>query len=188
VFIGKSCRIEWTKFEAVFLSPRVHFLLQEDQTVDSIFVEWETDRKDEKRIFELLEQLMKGFCIEPTESEVCGLLEVGNFLGNEEILHKFLVNEGAIDKSTVCSRLKRKSVAGLSVEKEIEFAASHFYELDVEELREIEVSLLEKIVSSETLRLANEDSFLDFICGLAPDSQIVLVRYLRSEYLSCEKM
>jgi hypothetical protein len=188
VFIGKSCRIECTKFEAVFLSPRVHFLLQEDKTVDSICIEWKTDRKDEKRIFEHLEKLMKGFAIEPTESDVCGLLEVGNFLGNEELLNKFIINEGPIDKSTVCSRLRRKSSAGLSVENEIEFAASHFYELDFEELKEIDVSLLERIVSSESLHLTNEDSLLDFICRLHCECQVVVLRYLRSEYLSCEKM
>jgi hypothetical protein len=36
--------------------------------------------------------------------------------------------------------------------------------------------------------LANEDSLLDFLCGLAFDSQTLLMRYVRSEYLSCEKM
>jgi hypothetical protein len=138
MFIGKQWQIPCTKFQAAFFSPRVHRLLQEDKTVDSICIEWVTHGKDGERIFALLEALTNGFGIEPTESEVCGLLEVGSFLGNQELLDKFLVNEGAIDKCTVCSRLRTKSAAGLSVEEEIEFAASHFYELDFEELKGIE--------------------------------------------------
>jgi hypothetical protein len=84
--------------------------------------------------------------------------------------------------------LKRKSVLGRSVDEEIEFASSHFFELDLNELRGIEVSLLERIVSSPELRLTGEDSLLDFICSLDCGDEIVLLRYLRSEYLSTEGM
>jgi hypothetical protein len=39
VFIGKTRRLKCTLFQAVFISPRVHRLMQQDATLDSIVLE-----------------------------------------------------------------------------------------------------------------------------------------------------
>jgi hypothetical protein len=74
------------------------------------------------------------------------------------------------------------------VDEEIEFAASHFCEIDADDLKGIDVRLLELIVSSDGLRLESEDSLLTFILNLGLEDALVLVRYLRSEYLSAKSM
>jgi hypothetical protein len=75
-----------------------------------------------------------------------------------------------------------------SVDEEIEFAAWHFFEIDADDLKGIDVGLLELIVSSDGLQLESEDSLLTFILNLESEDELVLVRYLRTEYLSTEGM
>jgi hypothetical protein len=185
-FIGNGCQLGCTQFQAAFISPRVHLLVQEDVTIQSLFLEFQTYNVSEKRIFELLGRLVNGLPIDLRGSEVDAVREMAGFLGNIELLNQFSSDATLISKSNVCSRLRNKSAAGRSVDSEIEFASSHFWELDFEELQGIDVSILERIVSSQSLCLSNEDSLLSFICGLDSTAQIVLRRYLRSEYLSCE--
>jgi hypothetical protein len=187
-FIGNNGQLQCTKFQAAFISPRVHTLLQEDKTMDFLFVECPGGNSDEERMFEFLEDLMNGLEIRLSESDVDDYLRVAAFLGNTEFLDLFLAENGPVEQSNVCSRLRRKSAVGRPVEDEIEFAASHFYELDLKELKGVEVSVLERIVSSPGLRLESEDSLLDFICSFDLAEEIVLLRYLRSEYLSIDGM
>jgi hypothetical protein len=80
--------------------------------------------------------------------------------------------------------LKGEFALGRSMEDEIEFASSHFYELNVDDMIGLDVSILERIVSSQSLRLESEDSLLEFICSLESEEETVLLRYVRSEYLS----
>jgi hypothetical protein len=184
VLIGSSCQVQCTRFQAAFLSPRVHLLLQEDATVDSLFIEFRGREIDETRMLGFLHDLMNGLGISPSVSEAENLVGVAAFLGNTELLNWFLPEDGPIEQSNVCSRLKRKSAIGRSVDAEVAFAALHFYELDLNELRGVEVSILERIVSCPCLRLENEDSLLDFIVSLECPDAILLLRYLQSEYLT----
>jgi hypothetical protein len=52
----------------------------------------------------------------------------------------------------------------------------------------LDLSLLELIVRSDELRLESEDSLLSFILSLGSENQAILLRFLRSEYLSSEGM
>jgi hypothetical protein len=170
-FIGKSCTVQCTRFQAAFISPRVHALLQEDRTLDSCCLEFESHNGGEKRIFEFLEQLVKGVSTDSRDSERDWLVELAAFLGNDELLDQLLNNKDPINKSTVCSRLRGKAVLGRPIGDEIEFAARHFYALDIEGLKGIDVSILEKILSSPELCLRNEDSLVDFICNADLEGQ-----------------
>jgi hypothetical protein len=186
-FIGKNHHLKCPLFQAVFIAPRVHWLLQQDATLDSFVIEWKSQDKNESRVFEFLEQLMNGKPIDPLDSEVDCLCEVATVLGNTEFLNSLIRNEDPINRSTVCGRLRRNWLEGRSVEAEIAFAASHFYEIESDELKGIDGSLLELIVGSERLVLASEDSLLNFIMSLGSEDYIVaLLRYLWSECLSCE--
>jgi hypothetical protein len=81
------------------------------------------------------------------------------------------------------ARLETKSCAGWGVESEVDLAASHFYELDLEDLKRVDFCIVEGMVSSPLLRLNTEDSLLDFIWSVDCDRE-VLFRYLHFEYLS----
>jgi hypothetical protein len=136
---------------------RVHWLLQQDETLTSFFIEWKSREMKKNRVFGFLEALMTGKPIEAVVarssrcSEVSGLCEVATALGNTELLDSLIRDEDPLDRSTVCDRLKGKSVVGRSVDEEMEFAASHFYEIDADDQNGIDVPLLELIVSSDGL-------------------------------------
>jgi hypothetical protein len=188
VFIGKSCTLPCTRLQAAFISPYVHALLEIDRTLNSFVIESQRRQKHEQQSFEWLRRLVSGLPIDPSGSELDEFLEMASFLGNTEILDQVFTDESAILESTVCSLLRHKWAAGRRVDREVEFAANHFHEIDHANLKELDVSILEEIISSPVLHLDNEDSLLDFICSLPSEAQIVLLRYLRIEYLTCESM
>jgi hypothetical protein len=138
------------------------------------------------RIIEHFESLMKGSEIVASGCEMRRLCEFAAVLGNIELLIK-LCDINGINTQNVCSRLRKGHCCDCGIEEEIVFAASHFYELEFEELKDLDIDILETILSSRRLRLKDEDSLLDFICKVESDRRI-LVRQVLSEYLSRESM
>lgn len=56
--------------------------------------------------------------------------------------------------------------ATLVYDEIIEFAASHFEELDKKEMKKLSIEIIEKVLNSEKLKLKDEDSLLKFILSL----------------------
>jgi hypothetical protein len=186
-FVGDGWEVECTSFQAAVLSPRVSLLLEQDRTVNTFIVEIVSAGESGKRIFGFFEALMQGLSISPLRSDLPSLAAVAGSLGNRELLSQFIDAEGGITEANVCERLRKKTRFGCSVEREIEFAALHFHELNPEDLKGVDISVLEGIVSSEALCLSSEDSLLDFALSLGSRAESI-VRYLQAEYLSCGKM
>jgi hypothetical protein len=101
VFTGKGWEFECTEFQACFISPYVYSLLQEDRSVNSLRVEFRTQAGDEKRIFGYLEQLMQGFEITPSLSDVPSLSEAASFLGNTELINKISEDASPLGRANV---------------------------------------------------------------------------------------
>jgi hypothetical protein len=187
-FIVNGLEIQCTQFQASFISPRVAFLVQQDKTINSFFIESlnRIEGIELKRCVYLFEQLMKGSGIVASGSELRGLCDLAAVLGNIELVNQFCdVQE--TNAQNVCSRLRKGDFYDCCLEEEICFAASHFYELEFEELKDLDICILETILSSPLLRLNDEDSLLEFICKVESDSRI-LVRQVFSEYLRSESM
>jgi hypothetical protein len=193
-FIVEGVEMHCTQFEASFISPRVARLVGQDKTINSFFLEIDTDGIEWTRVIDLFRPLINGSGIVVGESEVFGLRQSDVFglramaaaLGNTELLNQFCDTE-EITGQNVCSRMRNGDSCGRCIEEEIGFAASHFYELDFEELKDLGVSILERIVSSPVLRLEDEDSLLEFICKVDCDRPI-LVRHILSEYVKSDNM
>jgi hypothetical protein len=183
VFIGHNFEYKCTRFEACFLSPRVCELLETDRSLNSMFVEYEGN--DGQALFEIVGKLIGGERVEFLEEQEQGLLVLSRVVGNDKIEKALVGGIECIDIRNVCTRLIFEYGIGVSVEEEIEFAASHFYEIGEESLRKLPIDILETILSCEGLRLKNEDSLLEFIQSVEHDRNI-LYRYLKCEYLSCE--
>jgi hypothetical protein len=130
---------------------------------------------------------MHGFEITVSRSDVEFVLESASFLGNTELINEVLDADGQVDAGNILYRLETKGCGGCDIEDEIDFAALHFYELDLERLKRVDFSILERIVSSPLLRLSTEDSLLDFILDVGCDRE-VLFRCLHSEHLSSGRM
>jgi hypothetical protein len=81
--------------------------------------------------------------------------------------------------------LSGKSIFNDNIEEEIEFVASHFYELEGQSdfLVGIDLPTIERVLDSRMLRLTDEDSLLAFVCNHFCDPR-PLLGYVQSEYLS----
>jgi hypothetical protein len=188
-FIVNGIELHCTQFEASFISPRVSLILQQDKTINSFFVESLSQREgiEMKRVIDIFESLMKGSSLFASGSEMRGLCEFAAVLGNTELL-KQIYDADEINVQNVCSRMRKGYLCcDCCIEEEIVFAASHFYELEFEELKDLDICIVEKILSSPSLRLKDEDSLLDFICKVNYDRRI-LVRQVFSEYLRSENI
>jgi hypothetical protein len=95
---------------------------------------------DENRIFDVLEELPNGIGIDLPDSDVGGLSDLASFLDNTHLLNELIDDDSRMDQSTVGFRLRGKLVLGRSVDEEVTFAASHFYELDFDDLKGIGAS------------------------------------------------
>jgi hypothetical protein len=151
--------------------------------MDSFFVEYAGN--DGRAIFEALGSLIQGSSVDLSRDLSSGLLQISCALGNDELLEFLLDGDDSITLSNICRLLTFHSLLGICDESEIEFAASHFSEIEEQSLRDLPASILESVLSSESLRLKDEDSLLKFIHTVDCDHQ-VLYRYLRPEYLTCE--
>jgi hypothetical protein len=184
MFIGHECTVQCTQFQAAFISPRVHFLLRQDKTIDSLCIETRTEGIDGKRIFGLFDQLINGLAIVASDSDLPELSDHADFLGNTELLDQFPGND-KLDVKKVCSRLRQGDICA-SLQPEIEFVASHFTECDFDDLEDLDICLIEEIVSSSALRLNDEDSLLEFIRRI--DCGPILLRHVFCECLTSEGM
>jgi hypothetical protein len=184
-FIGHDFQYACSTFQACFLSPRVYEAVRTDSTVDSFVIEY--GGHDGIAAFQHLDALMHGQRLSPTERIPSGLLAISSLLGNDD-LAQFLIGDcDHLDLANVCGHLESKSALGRCTASEIEFAASHFFELDQDALRNLPVSILEDIFSHESLCLETEDSLLQFICTVDCDRRRLL-RYVSFEYLSVESV
>jgi hypothetical protein len=186
VFIGNGIEMHCTQFQAAYISPRVHLLLLEDATLSSFVVKTRHHHIKWKRIFELLEQLMNGVAITPGKSDLSALADVAASLGNFELLNQF-PDDGGIDLGNVCRRLRKNHASSRTNEAEVHFAASHFCELDFEDMKDLDLSILERIVSSPDLHVKDEDSLLEIISKI--DGGVpVLLRHVCTEFLTRDSM
>jgi hypothetical protein len=78
----------------------------------------------------------------------------------------FAIGRDPLSVSNVVDHLILKSAHQCDISSEIEFIASNLNELSIESLHKINSSIFERIVSSEFLRLDNEDSLLNILSSL----------------------
>jgi hypothetical protein len=107
-------------------------------------------------------------------------------LGNAELsemVEDFVEGSEELSVSNCLSRLKRKMRNGVGVMREVEFAGSHICDIEVEDLRGLEIGVLIEIFRCKSLRIPSEDWLLELIFALYPRSSALLGE-VRFEYLS----
>jgi hypothetical protein len=180
-FISRDFEHHCSRFTACFLSPRVCEALRADSSIDSFYLEYDGD--DVVEILQHLESFMRGEPIPATETIEPGLWSVSALLGNQNLINCLIRESEPPALNTICRRLQYKIAVGQCDPSEIAFAALHFFEIDQDELRTFPVSILEEILSNESLQLKTEDSLLKFICSVDCDRRLLL-RNVKTEYLS----
>jgi hypothetical protein len=134
---------------------------------------------------DMLSLLLDGRPISLTPGDIDVFLSLVRALGNTDLLDLVfdLEDSKPLNASNAVNRLQSKAILGQSTDLEIEFIASHFHSIETDALRRLGIATLERIVTSSSLRISNEDVLFDFICGLDSDPH-PLLRYVMSDYLS----
>jgi hypothetical protein len=176
------------RFEASFLSPRITSALLTDSTITEYEIEVETEDQNCFGLKTLKDffSLSRNGSVEINSSNFEFLKIVGQSFGNEEFceaLMQFTREGGELTMSTVTDRLSIAEFLEVSPSSEIEYLASHFYEIDLTFIKRLSHDNLKEIVGSEKLEIVDEDSLLNIILELGRD-YFDLLGHVRSEYLS----
>jgi hypothetical protein len=164
------------------VSDAVARILSSDKTVNRF------NLGETKVCFESIIALMEGRSIVLSQENCESLQEIAKMIENEELLKKCLefgIGKEEISVMNCIDRLKAKEESGCSIDEEIKFIASHFYELDTESLKEVKRETIESIISDECLCLRDEESLVKFIESLGEEYSF-LYRYVECCFLSLE--
>jgi hypothetical protein len=184
-FISGSDVFVCDRFQAMFISPRIISLIENDSTIDEFIL----DHADCES-FKTLEQLICGETIHADENSMKLLLDLIEDLGNVE-LSESVINcdekETELVVSNCNSRLKRKMRLNINIGGEIDFIATHISDFEVNDIRELDISVIENILQQDSLRILNEDWLLRFVFELGP-THYGLIRHVRFDFLNPESI
>ena len=103
----------------------------------------------------------------------------------------FQLDPENISMANVVDRIRIKRESHGDCQSELDFVASHFFEVDLDVLRRLSVSDLELVVTNPLLKLESEDQLYDAIVSLAGekgDGVLVLLRQVEFAFLSESKL
>ena len=177
------------RFQACFFSPRIAGMLLGDKTVDRI----EMDLEDKDHRFRDIIALMNGESVEITSANVHFLELCALEFQNEEVL-SYIGKQHENRMANVAEAIKRihlKKEFHQRYDQELDFIASHFYELKFDAISKLSVDDMELILQNDALKLGTEEQLLDIILELqskVSESYSVLFRYIQFQYLEGEKL
>ena len=172
-----------------FLSPNLSQMLSTDPMVDEFVL---PTRPGEEEYFSVLQDLMSGKPATVTEANADFLVAAGEALGNSELVDlvmKFLSRP--IKVSNVFEKIERKRKLGCDMSEEIAYAASHLFKFDTEELKDLDLEVLQLVLEHEKLQLRNESWLFRFVCSLIAekgDEYRCLLSCVAFEYLTALEM
>jgi hypothetical protein len=172
IMIGSNT-LTCDRFQAAFLSPRVSRALVADPTVDRFVIDvpecTEMYGSGDSDLLSLLENLISGHGIIVGERDLKRLLSISQFLENGELSEALFskgIGGGELSVSNCIERFFLRSALGVSVDAEIDFIASHFYEIGLDCLSVLTPCAIERILEHENLCVDSEDSLFDIVEGL----------------------
>ncbi|OHT03686.1 hypothetical protein TRFO_28811 [Tritrichomonas foetus] len=149
----------------------------------------------QKDRFQEVIKLMKGEKIKIEDNDMMKyLMEVNFKLGNIE-LAEFLVSTKttSLNVDNAIERLQYKFLLGVDMRQEIEYIASNFEAFPNQSFLQIEQSLIEMILSSNSFRIETEDSFYQKIKqfrnqGTLSDEMFkLMLQYVQIEFFNDEQ-
>lgn len=171
---------------AEFLSPKVSQMRLLDPTATKYVVR----TKDPKNLFPSLIEMAKGQKVNATNESlsfyITVIKELGNFDEITEIL-KLVMDVRELNAGNALDQmLLREELTGSMAEKELEFIASHLYEVQDSSLIKLSYDVMDAILSHPNLKVNNEDELYELVCKfIAKDSSYVgLLQHIRFEFLS----
>ena len=189
VFIVGGVEYRCSRFQACFVSGLVRRLLVSDCCLSRLCLKV----CDDESHFKDVVRLMNGERISITRANTAFLEACARELENDELLDRILSLhlDGDISIVNVVDRIRIKSQSHSDCKSELDFLASHFFEVETDVLRGLSVSDLELVLTSPLLKLESEDQLYDTIVSLAGekgDNVLTLLRYVEFEFLSDSKL
>jgi hypothetical protein len=177
-FIVNGVSIESDVFNAVFISPAVHEALIHDSTISSFIISNDQINPSSLR---LLHQLLSVGVVTVQHHDRNQLILLCHILGNFELIEFFLTVisfESSNDDIDIhLSEFLKKERGNRHI------LASSFYKYSIDDLVLLDVITLDNILSSNELRIRNEDWLIECIIGLGAN-YFSLLRHVRFEFLS----
>lgn len=165
-FIVNGNQFETNKFFADYLSPVVARLHNIDPTIDSFSINLSNDNQEGN--FQEILDLANFSEYQIPQNERLFFAEVFEILGSESIELK--TEEEEITLNNVFRRIelheKYENYYKIILQKEIDFASSHFFEINENQeqlLATLKESTIEKIISNSKLQLKTNDQLIKII-------------------------
>jgi hypothetical protein len=160
-------RCPW--FIASFLSSRIAKLRSVDNTICQFLI----GTKDQGNEFSRFLSLGQGERVTIGRDTLSFYESLSEELLNEEL--SIVVSEGFMNDMTcdnVFERLRRRHRLNYDISAEVQFIASHLFELATSELKSFDLSILMMIFSSPDLKIKNENLFYEVIWNLVEEDRI----------------
>lgn len=182
IFHFGNCKIQMNNIFAEFLSPIVSRLHQSDPTIDSIHYKTPKNGNSptyeelfSEEIVQLLKEISRGQQISINKDQSIKLQQISILLCNNELfdsIEKLYPEETKDDKiNEYLNKLTlfQNQIIAKIIEEDIDFSslidiiASHFYQIDKNQIKSLPKSLLLKILSNTHLKIEDEDTLFEII-------------------------
>ncbi|KAK8899377.1 hypothetical protein M9Y10_001692 [Tritrichomonas musculus] len=185
-FIVNGEEFQTCRIVADILSPKISANHITDPTINQYSI---TTR--EKGDFSFFLQLLNFNEIDIPKTETKFISEIIENLGNESIIINDKDIEGGITNDNVFELINKHENSHFFYSKyisgEIEFISSHFFEIvetHQEEMMNLPLEILERILMSDKLRLKSEDQLLNFLNNLYKNSNMYSNLYEYVQFLN----
>lgn len=163
-FIVNGKRFQTTRLISDLLSPKISRMHAVDPTIETFCITT-TQKGDFSYLLKLSNFQIQSIPddILPFVSEVSEILEMNN-ISLHENLSEPITSDNVFP--SIYAHEKSVHLYRQKLEEEIEYIASHFYEIaskNCEQLKNLKYETLEQIISSENLVLNDEDQLIDFV-------------------------
>lgn len=184
VFIVNEKRYQACRLVADLLSPTISQLHYSDPTINEFHINTRNVGN-----FQHILNLTNFDNNIISESEIPFINEILKILNNNSI--QIHIPEESLTTSNAFELLKKHQIYGQfyspQLQKDIEFISTHFCELnptEQNEISDIDILILEKIISNEKLKLDSEDQLLSFINKIYSNCPIFFYLYQYVNFLN----
>lgn len=183
-FIVDGRSYHTSRFLADLLSPIIRKYHETDESLNKFYINTHKKTKSQEKsnknspdyFLEILDLVKSDEQTISDSNRIDYYIDIFLSLGNETELCKFqpqfketLNLNNVYERIQIMQRFYSKTQGKdlkFNINKEIDFIASHFYEINKEELKNIDISIIELILSNDKIQLEDENSLLDFVIEL----------------------
>ena len=191
VFVVGGVEYRCCRFQAHLVSGLVRRLLASDPSISRICL----GVRDDEGHFHDIVNLMNGQEISITPANAPFLQACARELENDDLLGRigsFQLDHEDVSMANVVDRIRIKRGRQSDCQSELDFLASHFFEVELDVLRRLSVSDLELVLTNPLLEIESEDQLYDAIISLAGenggDGALALLRHVKFAFLNESKL